>query len=255
MKFSEYDVPYSVYGDFSEFAAEGTYRTLPASTISGYIPNALWNKINTVTLMASASGQYSYYVANLHRVHLDDSAIDQQPLIIEFDHRDSATHAGFIDHGDWPGRTMPFGQDFADHISTSGTGAPSEISEMPSAEAGALNDLRSQSQHEAFRTAFSALQSHKKKTEAMNTSAEAIKVLEQALATTRKAEDTIENLIAEHDYQDVAALVTQAAAALLETAALLMQAQDEAALDMLENADDLIDSVYGIIEADLDEAE
>lgn len=87
----------------------------------------------------------------------------------------------------------------------------------------------------------------------MNTTPEAIKLLEQALNTTRSAEDMIENLIAVHDYQDVAQVVTQAAAALLESALLLMQSQDEAALDMLENAEDLIDAVYGTIDADLDE--
>ena len=87
----------------------------------------------------------------------------------------------------------------------------------------------------------------------MNTSAEAISLLEQALATAHSAENTIENLVATHDYQDVASLVTQAAVALLESASLLMKSQDEAALDMLESADDLLDAVYGIIEADLDE--
>lgn len=88
---------------------------------------------------------------------------------------------------------------------------------------------------------------------AMNTSAEAITQLEQALGTTRSAENTIENLIVVHDYQDVAQLVTQAAVALLESATLLMQSQDEVALDRLENADDLLDAVYSIIEADLNE--
>jgi hypothetical protein len=87
----------------------------------------------------------------------------------------------------------------------------------------------------------------------MNTSNEAIKLLQQALAQTRDAQKVIDNLIADHDYQDVATLVTQAAAALLESAALLMQSKDEAALDALENADDLLDSVYSIIDAETDE--
>ena len=87
----------------------------------------------------------------------------------------------------------------------------------------------------------------------MNTSAEAIKQLQQALSTTRDAEQTINNLVANHNYQDVAGLVTQAAAALLESAALLMQSDDEAALDAIEIADDLLNSVYGIIDADLDD--
>jgi hypothetical protein len=86
----------------------------------------------------------------------------------------------------------------------------------------------------------------------MNTTAEAVKLLQQALTTTQAAAGTIESLIAPHDYQDVAALISQAAAALLESASLLMQSQDEAALEALENADDLLDAVYDIIDSDLD---
>lgn len=85
----------------------------------------------------------------------------------------------------------------------------------------------------------------------MNTSSQAVQQLQQAMTTTRQAASTIENLIAEHDYQDVAGLVTLAAAALLESAAYLMQGQDEAALESLEDADDLLDAVYDIIESDL----
>jgi hypothetical protein len=87
----------------------------------------------------------------------------------------------------------------------------------------------------------------------MNTSTEASKLLEQALTTSRSAVSVIDNLIAEHEYQDVASLVTQAAAVLLESAALLMQKQDEAALDVLGKADDLLDAVYDIIDGETDE--
>lgn len=87
----------------------------------------------------------------------------------------------------------------------------------------------------------------------MNTSAGATQLLQQALANTRDAVRVIDNLIVEHDYQDVATLVAQAAAALLESAALLMQSQDEAALDALGSADDLLDAVYDIIDAETDE--
>ncbi len=87
----------------------------------------------------------------------------------------------------------------------------------------------------------------------MNTSAEAAQLLQQALANTRDAVRVIDNLIVEHDYQDVATLVAQAAAALLESAAYLMQSQDELALDALGSADDLLDAVYDIIDAETDE--
>ena len=86
----------------------------------------------------------------------------------------------------------------------------------------------------------------------MSISADAIKLLQQAQTHSIDANRAIEDLVAEHDYQDVAMLITQAASALLEAATLLMQLQDEAALDQLEAAEDLIDSVYEIIDADTD---
>ncbi|MBZ0297542.1 MAG: hypothetical protein K8L99_33610 [Anaerolineae bacterium] len=87
----------------------------------------------------------------------------------------------------------------------------------------------------------------------MNTSTEAVRLLEQAFATVRDANNVIDNLIADHDYQDVASLITQAAQALIASAGLLMQSDDEAALEALESAEDLIDAVYDIIDADTDE--
>ena len=87
----------------------------------------------------------------------------------------------------------------------------------------------------------------------MNTSSEAVLQLQDALAKTRSASLVIRDLIAEHEYQDVAGLVAQAAAALLESATLLMQNKDEAALNALEQADDLMDSVYAIIDGETDD--
>lgn len=87
----------------------------------------------------------------------------------------------------------------------------------------------------------------------MNTTTEAINRLEQARASAREAATVVENLIVEHDYQDVAVLVAQAAEALLAAALDLMRSDDEAAIDALENAEDLIDAVYDIIDAETDE--
>jgi hypothetical protein len=87
----------------------------------------------------------------------------------------------------------------------------------------------------------------------MNTSARVTELLQQSLTSAREAERTVTDLIAAHDYQDVAALVTQAAVALLESAALLMQSQAEDAFDQMERAEDLLDSVYSIIDGEIDE--
>jgi len=87
----------------------------------------------------------------------------------------------------------------------------------------------------------------------MNTSARAGELLQQALTSTREAERVVNDLIVAHDYQDVALLVTQAASALLESAALLMQSQGEAAFDEIEKAEDLLDTVYRIIDSEIDD--
>jgi hypothetical protein len=87
----------------------------------------------------------------------------------------------------------------------------------------------------------------------MSISADAIKLLQQARVTSEEAQRSIDDLIVEHEYQDVATLVTQAAGALLDVAALLMQSQDEAALEHLETAEDLLDAVYDIIDGETDE--
>lgn len=89
----------------------------------------------------------------------------------------------------------------------------------------------------------------------MNTTSRANDLLKQALASSREAEGVVNDLIAAHDYQDVALLVTHAASALLESAVLLMQSEGEAAFDQIERAEDLLDTVYGIIESELDEDE
>lgn len=87
----------------------------------------------------------------------------------------------------------------------------------------------------------------------MNTSAEALKQLEAALANAKQAAKTIEDLITAHDYQDVAHLTTNSAVKLLEAATAFMRSSDEEALEAMESADDYLDEVYGIIEGDLED--
>jgi hypothetical protein len=89
----------------------------------------------------------------------------------------------------------------------------------------------------------------------MNTSTRANELLQAALKSTREATGVIDNLIANHDYQDVASLVTQAGTALLEAATLLMASDGDGAIEYMERAEDLLDSVYAIIDGEIDEEE
>jgi hypothetical protein len=89
----------------------------------------------------------------------------------------------------------------------------------------------------------------------VNTSSEAIRTLREAHGKVAAAAAIIQDLVAAHDYQDVALLVTHAGAKLVEAATFLMQSDDAAAFSALEDADDLLDAVYDIIDADLGDEE
>jgi hypothetical protein len=78
-------------------------------------------------------------------------------------------------------------------------------------------------------------------------------LLQEARGKAEAAAGVIHDLIVAHDYQDVAALVAQAAGELLAAAEALMKSEDEAALEALERADDLLDAVYDIIDGETDE--
>lgn len=87
------------------------------------------------------------------------------------------------------------------------------------------------------------------------TSGEAIKQLEAAIKEATDASRTIDNLLAAHDYQDVAGLAARAGKALLEAAAQFMRNDDEAALQAINSAEDLLDSLYDIISGEVDDEE
>lgn len=130
--------------------------------MSGLLPQSLLAKANSILLLASGSGNRSFFVANINRVDTRASAIDQQPYIVEFDHDALSAHGGFINHGNWPGRTTTQSQDFFNHVAASGTGAYYPLPEMPTIASGSLDDLQISSQHAAYGNAFSALQISKK---------------------------------------------------------------------------------------------
>jgi len=87
----------------------------------------------------------------------------------------------------------------------------------------------------------------------MKTSTDAINDLQAARTATKAAEATINDLLAAHNYQDVALLMAKAAQSLLDAATAFMESEDEAALDALEAAEDIIDEFYDIIDGDLRE--
>ena len=87
------------------------------------------------------------------------------------------------------------------------------------------------------------------------TSNEAVNQLETASQQAHKAALTIDNLLAAHDYQDVAGIAARAGQALLEAAAAFMKSDDEAAFQSIDSAEDLLSALYDIVGGELDDEE
>lgn len=157
MKFTRHDLPYDSYGTWKALCDEGTFQRVSPSALSDLLPESLLAKANSVLVMASGISLISVYVTNLNRV--DKTEIDQHPYIIAFDHNASTTSGGFIDHGKWDNRSNKHSKDFFDLVAASGITAYYPLAEMPSATSGLLDDLKIDSQRNAFWTSFSALKS------------------------------------------------------------------------------------------------
>ena len=87
----------------------------------------------------------------------------------------------------------------------------------------------------------------------MTTSSEVLRLLGQASTFTQDANKNIDNLIVDHDYQQVAGIITKAAVALIESAAHLMRSDSDAGFEALESADDFLDEAYALIDSQIDE--
>jgi hypothetical protein len=159
MRFKKYSPGYDSYNTFTRLCKEGTWQVLnQPNQLSGIIPEDLLKKAHSIVLMSAASSpQQSVFVANINRVDKPASAVDQEPFIAVFDHSSTTASGGFVHHGNWPGRTDKPGPAFLTAIAASGINTHFPLSEMPTSGSGLLNELKVDSQNQAFWTALSAL--------------------------------------------------------------------------------------------------
>ena len=162
MKFSRNDPSYEAYDTWKSICSEGVWKEIEPGMLSGLIPSGLLDKTNSVFVMASGSPQVSAFVANLNRVDMSSSAIDQEPYIAVFDHSASTASGGFVHHGNWHGRTTNPDKDFFDAITASGIQAYYPLEEMPTTGSGLIEDLKADSQKQAFWNAFTQLKNTNK---------------------------------------------------------------------------------------------
>lgn len=144
---------------WDNICSPGEYRVCDASVLRGIIPDPLLDKTQSVFVVCSgtASGN-AYYMANINRVDYKDSAIDQMPFAFAFIGDEPAPSGVLLQHGDWMGRTTHPPEGFFDHITASGIGRYYPTIEMPSNQAGALEEIAGTSQQSGFQTVINFLQ-------------------------------------------------------------------------------------------------
>ncbi len=149
MQFHPFALSYEKYSDFVTVCPPNEYVVMEPVGLPSGLPAPFLYKCNNAVVMASGSqGLHTVYVANCSRV--DGTMLDQNPYIIWFDHEKHITTGGFIDHGNWPGRTVAIGDDFLGAIEASGIAARYPYSERPPALKGMLKDLMIDSHNKAF---------------------------------------------------------------------------------------------------------
>jgi len=87
-------------------------------------------------------------MVNLHRMDENAGALDQQPLAIA--EHNGKLISGFVQHGNWDGRTVQPAGDFAAAIEGSGILNYYPFVGMPQKESGDIRELEPHSQREAF---------------------------------------------------------------------------------------------------------
>jgi hypothetical protein len=158
MKYSRYDPPFTSYDQWKSICSEGTWRVISPTQLDVLLPDGILNKTNSIFIISSGSTDgSSVFVANLNRIDKPYRAIDQTPFIAAFDHSGSIARGGFIQHGNWRGRTTYPGDEFFNIISASGIQAYYPLTEMPISGSGINAELHVDSQHQAFWTSVDLL--------------------------------------------------------------------------------------------------
>ncbi len=149
---SKYVVPYSAYGQWDQICPQDRYHVVTAAEAPPGLPNQLLAKLVQVVLMSSGDTQQNrtVYVVNMIRYEKKISALDQEPLIVVFDHDKETTTAAFIHHGGWDSRTTKLDNETLLALENSGLTAYFPYVGIPTTPSGDLADLKGHPQGYAF---------------------------------------------------------------------------------------------------------
>ena len=150
MKVTRYTIIKEDYNKLRELCPLNTYRVFDPDQIPISLPPELLDKSFKAVVVGSGDMYNAVYMINLLRV--DRSAVDQQPLIIAYHSGDEGIDltGGFIQHGDWEGRTIYPSTAFFQAIESSGIKEHYPYVGVPEKDHGNIVELTPDSHRHAF---------------------------------------------------------------------------------------------------------
>ncbi len=148
MHFDPFSIGSGDYQKLQILCPVNTYRVVKGAELPLQLPSSLASKVVSAVIVGSGAGVDTVYMVNLHRRDAKAGALDQQPLAIA--EHNGRLIAGFIQHGDWTGRTVQPAGDFVAAIEGSGILNYYPYVGMPQKESGDIRELEPDSQRAAF---------------------------------------------------------------------------------------------------------
>lgn len=122
------------------FCPRNTFRLVSPSESPPIVSPALISKFDSILYIASGSSQDLTYLGGIgNRVDRDE--IDQHPFMIVYSGNIALPKICILEHGDWPGRTIPQPQDFENYLECEGIGNIFRLPEMPPSDRGSIEHL------------------------------------------------------------------------------------------------------------------
>jgi len=155
MNFNWFDTSQIDREKWDEMCPPGRYVVIEPKELRNLIPTfptVLLDNSDSVLILASGGpAGVAYCMANINRVDNKSREIDQHPFGLAFIGDEPLPSGCFVQHGNWPGRSISPPADFWNHVQASGLGTCYPVTEIPIMTSGSIDDLKISSQQDAFK--------------------------------------------------------------------------------------------------------
>lgn len=128
--------------EWQKYIDEMSYKVVkPADLPDFFKANSISNKFNSAIVTSSGSTEATYFGIQGLRPDEGNTVIDEDLYAVIFEKDTGNSYAGFLHHGDYPGRTTPVPSHITDLLIASGSTTDISFERIPAAPSGSLFDL------------------------------------------------------------------------------------------------------------------